>query len=108
MNFITLKEQNFLKNYKHGGDLLLYNQILSDKKIYDFSVNLNPIGPPDWLRFMINSHFEKIYQYPEPFAESLTKKLSELHKKSEDHFLITNGINSIITILGKILQENII
>jgi len=105
MNFITLKEQNFLKNYKHGGDLLLYNQILSDKKIYDFSVNLNPIGPPDWLRFMINSHFEKIYQYPEPFAESLTKKLAELHKQSEDHFLITNGINSIITILGKILQE---
>ena len=105
MNFITITELEFLKHYKHGGNQLLYNQILPNRKIYDFSVNLNPLGPPDWLRLVINSSLDKIYQYPEPYAESLIKKLSELHKLLEDHILITNGINSIITVLGKILKE---
>ncbi|GIX43503.1 MAG: adenosylcobalamin biosynthesis bifunctional protein CobDQ [Leptospiraceae bacterium] len=105
MKDLITKNLYFIKHYKHGGNLLLYKNISPNLKIYDFSVNLNPLGPPEWLRVIINANWEKIYQYPEPYAESLIETISQSLEINNNHLLITNGINSIITILGKILQE---
>jgi adenosylcobyric acid synthase len=107
--FINILYNNeLLEKYKHGGNIQLLKQFSINEDILDFSVNLNPLGPPDWLRFIINANLESIYHYPEPYAESLVHKISKYLNISEKNILITNGINSIITILGQIIKQEFI
>jgi len=46
-----------MKNFEHGGNIRQLAQAGGrlPGEILDFSANINPLGPPEWLRPMINS-----------------------------------------------------
>lgn len=51
----------------HGGDLLKLAREggLPVKEILDFSANINPLGPPEWLGGVINSQIKAVAHYPD-------------------------------------------
>lgn len=55
----------------------------------DFSVNLNPLGPPDSLAAAISA--EHVLRYPEPGSRSLVQALARRHAVEADKVLVTNG-----------------
>ena len=55
----------------------------------DFSVNLNPLGPPDSLALALAP--EHMTSYPEPDSVTLRHMLAERHGVKPESVLVTNG-----------------
>jgi threonine-phosphate decarboxylase len=55
----------------------------------DFSVNLNPLGPPDSLGLLLST--EHLTAYPEPHSQTLQRAIAERHGVDPDTVLVTNG-----------------
>lgn len=82
----------------HGGDLTrLARQFgLKVSEILDFSSNINPLGPPDYLRAWISQDIDTLNTYPEPRAESLCNALAASMNLSADKIVAGNGANELI------------
>ena len=55
----------------------------------DFSVSLNPLGPPDSLGLLLTS--EHLTSYPEPHSRSLQCAIARHHGVAPESVLVTNG-----------------
>jgi threonine-phosphate decarboxylase len=55
----------------------------------DFSVSLNPLGPPDSLGLLLTS--ELLVTYPEPHSQSLQHAIARQHGVAPESVLVTNG-----------------
>jgi len=57
----------------HGGNVRATARALgcAPEEILDFSANINPLGPPAWLRPVVARAMSGTAHYPEPRAESL-------------------------------------
>ncbi len=57
----------------HGGNLreLAAASGRPADELLDFSANINPLGPPAWLRPVISRHVETLVHYPDPSAAPL-------------------------------------
>jgi adenosylcobyric acid synthase len=71
-------EQKKVNISGHGGNvhLLARNKQLNSRKIIDFSANINPLGPPEWLRAVISSTIEKLVHYPDPESYDLVQAIA--------------------------------
>jgi threonine-phosphate decarboxylase len=65
----------------HGG--------AAEPGLLDFSVNLNPLGPPDSLAAALNA--DDVLRYPEPGSLALCRALAERHHVEHEKVLVTNG-----------------
>lgn len=66
----------------------------------DFSVSLNPLGPPDALNLALSRHAaDALTRYPEPDSAGLRQALAERHGVSADQVLVTNGACEAIDLL---------
>ena len=85
-------------NYKHGGNLreLAAKIGLGESDICDFSANINPLGPPDWLRSVISRAVDSVGNYPDPNSKKLVKAIADHYKISEEEILVANGSAEII------------
>lgn len=90
-----------MNRIKHGGNLteLAREAGCSPEELLDFSVNLNPCGPPpgangDYLR-----SFDLLGAYPEPHAESLHRFLAEATGIPEECIQSGNGSNELLMYL---------
>ena len=70
-------------------------------QIYDFSANINPLGPPKSLREDWDDFFQEIIYYPDPKATSLRTRLAEQEGLHKDQVIIGNGGAEIISLIGK-------
>lgn len=57
--------------------------------VLDFSVSLNPLGPPDSLNLLCSS--DHLARYPEPCSATLQQALAEHHGVDPEFVLVTNG-----------------
>lgn len=73
------------------------------EKVIDFSVNINPFGPPSILKRKWLQWFESIYDYPDPNQIKLAELISNKEQISMDEVLIGNGGAELITLLGRML-----
>jgi histidinol-phosphate/aromatic aminotransferase/cobyric acid decarboxylase-like protein len=58
----------------HGGNLRGLAEASGKpiiEEIIDFSANLNPLGPPSWLRPLISSRTGTLAHYPDPDCTEL-------------------------------------
>jgi threonine-phosphate decarboxylase len=69
----------------------------------DFSVNLNPLGPPDALS--LASSAEHLTSYPEPDSATLRHALAERHGVEPGAVLVTNGACEAIELLMASLER---
>lgn len=93
-----------LKWPNHGGQaeqMKTLFQLPTEKKVIDFSANLNPLGPPAWLKREFERMYEHVSTYPDP-NYTLTKEAIAKHEQlNADHVLVTNGGAEAIFLVAK-------
>ena len=85
-------------NNEHGGNVrkLALEAGRSPEGLLDFSANINPLGPPDWLRPLISSRLSSLVHYPDPDSSSLRASISNHYAVKEENVLVGNGSTEII------------
>ncbi len=87
---------------EHGGNLtnLAARAGCRPEELLDFSVNLNPLGPPPGAFGCYFRGFDGLSAYPEPYAESVAAKLAEWWGiPAERAVMPGNGSNLLLNLL---------
>ncbi|RTZ91374.1 MAG: hypothetical protein DSY91_05120, partial [Deltaproteobacteria bacterium] len=69
---------------------------IPEGEILDFSISINPMGPPPGLREALVKALETIPRYPEITSETLTGRLAETHGLSPEHVIVGNGSSDLL------------
>ena len=92
----------------HGGQPETIKQLLhmkTDRELLDFSANLNPLGPPSWLKAALNDHYETITRYPEPSYSKSSAAVANHEGIEQDNVLVTNGGAEAIFLAAKYFEK---
>ncbi len=94
-----------MMNDEHGGNIrkLALTAGRSPEDILDFSANINPLGPPEWLRPLISSQLSSIVHYPDPDCSLLKASIATCYGSREEGVLVGNGSTEIIHSLPRAL-----
>lgn len=74
----------------HGGN------IYGNEIEYDFSVNLNPLGPPDSVRDALTAALNHVEEYPDPKYRELRRELANRWQLAEEQLVLGNGASELI------------
>lgn len=88
---------------KHGANPhYLYKQLglAMPERTIDFSVNLNPLGPPRVIFDQWDEWQELIVNYPDPLGNSLKQKVAEKEGLQPNEILLGNGAAELIQLLA--------
>lgn len=93
--------------FGHGGNvhLLTRQRQESDKKILDFSANINPLGPPEWLRCVISRGIDDLVHYPDPDCHDLVTSIAKHIGVSSDQVVAANGTTEILYHLPRLFDR---
>ena len=91
---------------EHGGNIRKLAKVagVSEDKILDFSANINPLGPPGWLRSVISRNVENLINYPDPDCSELVESISEAWGVDVDNVVVGNGENELIFTVPRALN----
>lgn len=100
-----------MKKDIHGGNLAataekLGLNPLNIKIDFDFSVNLNPLGPPDAVQRILCANEALMEDYPEIDAASTEKALAEAHGVPEEKIIAGNGSTEIFSLALQALKPS--
>ncbi|MBD1378709.1 threonine-phosphate decarboxylase CobD [Metabacillus arenae] len=73
-------------------------------KIVDFSVNTNPLGPPDFLKDQWGALFELVTDYPDPLASELRSVIADKEGLNIDQVLSGNGAAELIFLVASLFH----
>ena len=95
-------------NTKHGGRLedLSEQYEIAPEKIIDFSVNVNPMGPPKSLIEVLQDKLSLITRYPDTESRYLRRKLADHMDLSYENIIIGNGSNELIYLFFRAYPES--
>lgn len=84
--------------YSHGGDImrLAEDAGCAPADVLDLSANINPIGPPPWLRAVVNRKLADIVNYPSPVACELVDAIAETFGVAAATIVAGNGSTELI------------
>jgi cobyric acid synthase CobQ/L-threonine-O-3-phosphate decarboxylase len=85
-------------DFGHGGNLatLAARAGCAPEEILDFSANLNPLGPPEWLRRVISRNVERLVNYPEPQGQRLLARLAQTLELAPAQLVLGNGSTELL------------
>ncbi|TQR21129.1 pyridoxal phosphate-dependent aminotransferase [Psychrobacillus vulpis] len=69
--------------------------------VIDFSENVNPIGPPAFVKERWDSYAPLITKYPDPHGEPFLSAVAKFHNVSADKVIVSNGAAEIFASLAK-------
>ncbi len=92
-----------MKTFEHGGNFHEMARNNQDKNIIDFSANINPLGPPDWLRSLISSTLEKVVHYPDPANSEFIQAIAEYTGIKNELIVAANGTTELLYLVARIL-----
>lgn len=97
---------NTLRTGPHGGDWrrLALVSGRNEDDILDFSVNVRPEGPPDFLRGALLRALDACARYPSPDCFEACEAAARFHSIPAGHFVFGNGCNQLIHDLPRILD----
>ncbi|MCL6561021.1 MAG: aminotransferase class I/II-fold pyridoxal phosphate-dependent enzyme, partial [Firmicutes bacterium] len=86
--------------YEHGGNVWSSNQKtgIAPQKIFDFSANLNPLGPPAGVLKLLKEKINFIRFYPEPNAKSFRSAVATKLELSSEQVIVGNGASELISL----------
>jgi adenosylcobyric acid synthase len=92
-------------SFGHGGNvgLLAARAGLPREKILDFSASINPLGPPGYLRSLVNRSLGEVVHYPDPYACGLATAIADHHGVSSGQIVVGNGSTEILFALPRVL-----
>lgn len=87
-----------MHTFEHGGNIhkILRDFATEDKEIFDFSANINPLGPPEWFRPLISSQLEHLLHYPDPDNTLFVEAIAEHTGISQEHVVVGNGTTELL------------
>jgi len=92
----------------HGGQPHLIKQMFNNVaqgEILDLSANLNPLGPPEWLREELLSFFDSCQVYPDPTYLRPRQAIADHESLDVEQVLLTNGGAEAIFLVAKYLEQ---
>ncbi len=91
---------------KHGGNLIKLASAagLSPDDILDFSANINPLGPPEWVRPLMSRTISSLTHYPDPDCGALIGAISARYGVREDEIVAGNGSTELIYLIPRELH----
>lgn len=92
---------------KHGGqpnDIKKMFALSEHHQILDFSANLNPLGPPTWVRDAWVERFDQTAIYPEPSYLDARIAIAEHEGLLPEQVVLTNGGAEAIFLAAKRIQ----
>jgi len=92
--------------YKHGGTprLDMIRLGVPVGPVLDFSVNLNPLGPPAIIKEKWGELFEEIEQYPSVEGDGGARYYQTIYGISPNNFLAGNGSTELIYLIPRVLR----
>ena len=93
--------------HNHGGNLrrLSENSGKPAGEIIDFSANINPLGPPAWMRSLISSRISSLSHYPDPDCDELLKSAAARYGVSADELIAGNGSGEILYLIPRAVEK---
>jgi len=82
-----------LKVCEHGGER-------EEGELIDFSVNLNPYGPPGFVFVAIQEAIEEIGLYPDTRCRILREKIARKFNRATDNILVSAGVSELIQLIA--------
>ncbi|MFJ5714675.1 threonine-phosphate decarboxylase CobD [Neobacillus sp. NPDC093127] len=92
----------------HGGKSESIKQLLDiniNEELLDFSANLNPLGPPSWLKETLTNHYETVTCYPDPSYSKSSAAVANHEEIEQDSILLTNGGAEAIFLVAKFFEK---
>ena len=85
----------------HGGNIHRYLRMSREDlpQPLDFSANINPLGPPEWLRSLVNRELEQIVHYPDPDCYRLRRAVAGRHGVDFNRVVAANGTTELLYLL---------
>jgi adenosylcobyric acid synthase len=95
-----------MKKGRHGGDLEYYSSMggMRTEEILDFSVNINPLGTPEWFGDVVNSALKSVLHYPDPRYTKLISAIAARCNVDGDQVIVGNGSTEILYLLPRALN----
>ncbi|MFH0938111.1 MAG: threonine-phosphate decarboxylase CobD, partial [Planctomycetota bacterium] len=92
--------------HAHGGNLRALAQAAgrSEDDILDFSANINPLGPPEWLRPIISANVSRLIHYPDSACAALIEAAASRYGVDSDEVLAGNGSTELLYLLPRTLN----
>lgn len=94
--------------HQHGGNLNQLSQRsgIAKDKLIDFSANINPVGPPEWLRPLISATISDLVHYPDPDCTELIAALAKQNGVTIDQIVVANGATELLHLLPRVLGHS--
>ncbi len=91
----------------HGGDLLRMSALSgrAPETLLDFSVNVRPEGPPEFVQAALVRAMTQLAAYPSPHAEEAAEAASRRYGLDASRFVFGNGSNELIHALARALYR---
>ena len=88
----------------HGGNIRAMALVLdcAPEEILDFSANINPLGPPAWLRPVVARALSGAVHYPEPRAEGLRRIAARRMGVELENVVAGNGSSELLYALPRV------
>ncbi|MEN9974014.1 MAG: hypothetical protein RLZZ282_20, partial [Verrucomicrobiota bacterium] len=101
-------EPNLMKPITHGGNQRQLAAITGRPAhtLLDFSANINPLGPPDWLRPVIASKIADLVHYPDPDCVELLEAAAVRYGVPTDDVIAANGTEELLYWLPYIVGKS--
>lgn len=96
-----------MTTFKHGGHLreLAEASGLEQSEILDFSANMNPLGPPEWLRAVVSSELGAVVHYPDPDCLELKRAVAARYGVEAEQILVGNGSTELIYLVPEAARK---
>ncbi len=78
--------------------------VVNDRVGVDFSANINPLGPPAWLRSIINRDLSMVAHYPDPEYLDFRNTVGSVYDVGEESVIPSNGSSELLHLLPPILN----
>lgn len=90
----------------HGGNLrkLARAAGVSPRDLLDFSANINPLGPPEWLRAVVSANLSEVEHYPDPDCCRFVEAICSRYGVAPERVVVGNGSAEIIAALPRVLK----
>jgi adenosylcobyric acid synthase len=92
--------------WPHGGHLrqLAASAGTTPDALLDFSANINPLGPPEWLRSRISNAVSSLVHYPDPESRALVEAAGRHYGVTPEEVLVGNGSTELFYLLPAALR----
>lgn len=96
-----------MKKLTHGGDIYSKRDIPGNKKLIDFSANVNPLGMPQAVKRAIIDNINAFSNYPDPLCRDLIDEISKHEKVPREYIACGNGAADIIYRIAATIKPKI-